>query len=310
MPLTNFGQELYAIIAEQTAWGTQAEISNVERTIFEIVRSTLRAPELENLRPGQIPNMIRVDGNLEFFIHSTKMGLWLRHLMMADSVTSTLINGESYRHDLRPSNNVLEGLTIEVVEEETPNTFDSLLVTQGVLDFTDRITMSLSFLGRNADPGYSIGGIEGISTDVSSFDRLSVQDAESWEVTIEINGEVYPVFDAKLAVNHNLDFPATQYAGTIYYPKPGRQDNREITLSAMIEGTLNNLDATFRPEVTAKLVMVTQPSSTASLNFTFPQAELVEYTNFKALNRIEIRPFGSAGNDEMALTIVNSERSI
>ena len=310
---TNFGQELYAIVAEQTTWGNQAEVSDVERTIFEVVRSTLRPVKESkaNLRRGSTPlNMIWVNGDLEFYMHSAKMELWLRHLMTADSVTSTRIGAELYKQDLHPSDNVLEGLTIEIVERETPNTFESLVVTQGVLDFTDQITMSLSFLGRRADLEHSIGGIEGTPTDVSSFDRLSVQDSENWDVTIEINGEVYPVFDARLIVNHNLGFPATRFSDTVYYQKPIRRGNREVTLSAMIDGTLNNLDATFRPEVAAKLVMVAQPSDAASLNFTFPQAQLIESTDFEHLNRIVIQPFYSAGKTEMALTIINSETSI
>ncbi len=324
----NFERQPYALVAEQAAWGKSAGICNVEDTAFEILASTLAQHSEQKPNSGRfrsLPGMIWVEGNLTFYMHVATMGFWLRQLMMTDSATSTknptegvtvqiTTDSELYAHVLRLSNRRLPGLTIEVVEAGKPSTFDSLLVTEGSLHFADHIFTSLSFLGRKADLGSGIGTVGDMPTDVTSFDCLSLGEAERWGIAVEVEGNVYPASDATLNVNHKLGFSSARYGGTPFMPKPVPKSNRTIHLSATIDNTSigNFYDVTLMPEVNARLIATTNSSggSGIMLDFKFPQAQLTEFPNQRESGTMRLRPYSTLGDDEMTLTIVNSESSI
>ena len=328
MSPNNYGREPYVIVAEQIAWGENAGACDVENTIFEILGSTLDLVEEQRPNLGRFqtpPGMVWVEGNLKFYMHASTMGFWLRQLRMTDSVTSTQTSTESgtiqiatdselYAHVLRLSNRKLPGLTIEVVEAGEPSTFDSLLVTEGSLHFTDRITASLSFLGRKADLGYGISGIRNRPTDVSSFNRLSLEDAERWNIAIEVEGNKYPVSKATLTVNYNLGFPKARFSGTPFMPEPVPKGGRAIHLSATIDNMSSDhfYDGALMPEVNARFSATTDSfgGSGIMLDLKFPQAQLMKFPYPGESGNMRLHPYGALGNDEMTLTIVNSESSI
>ena len=324
----HFERQPYALVAEQTAWGKSAEICDVEDTAFEILESTLAQHSDQKPNSGRFrssPGMIWVEGNLTFYMHVATMGFWLRQLMMTDSATSTqnpteggtvqiTTDSELYAHVLRLSNRRLPGLTIEVVEAGKPSTFDSLLVNEGSLHFADQIITSLSFLGREADLGRGIGRSCDMPTDVSSYNRLGLQDAERWNIVIEVEGNKYPVSRATLSVNHNLGFSKARFSGTRFMPKPVPKGNRAIHLSATIDNTSTApfYDQALMQEVTAKFFATIDSTDGLgiALVFDFPHTELIDFPNPGESGKILLRPYGARGNSEMILTIVNTESSL
>ena len=230
----------------------------------------------------------------------------------------------TYNHELRLTNEILEGITAEIVKgQDTPNTYDSLVVTQGVLNLADIVTLTLSFLGREGDLRRGIAGTRGTPTDISAYSRAAIDVAPNWGMAFEINDVVYPVSDATMTVNNNIDFPSTRFAKTVYYPKPTRQGSRNVTISATIDYTLSNdFDALARgDEISAKLLAVTTPlgGPYTGYEFNFPQAELVGFPDpeipdmseiTQTLDILAYTSTSALGNDEVVLTITSTESSI
>ena len=230
---------------------------------------------------------------------------------------------ETYTHDIALSRDVLEGLSMEVVKgNNTPNLYDSMLVTGGTVSLGDTIALALTFLGREGDLRHSISGVRGTSSPISTYTRPDSILAANWNMGIEINGDLYAVSTASLAFDNNITFPETAFQKSVYYPPPDRAGNRTLTLTPTLNYNLDNdLDSLARgDEITAKMMLATQPKGGAYylIEFDMPYCELVGFPDpgvggeGRMFQSPTIRAYsGTAdGNDELTTKVISREQSI
>ena len=125
-----------------------------------------------------------------------------------------------------------------------------------------------------------------------------------------------------MLINQNIEYPQTLFWGNIHYPKPVRQNERELTIESTIDYTIDNdfdvraLGDEFVTKVSAVLKKVGGPY--VSMEFNFPQSELVgfpdpEVPNLGQINQsLNIRAYTGSigGNDEVNLRMINTESAI
>ena len=202
-----------------------------------------------------------------------------------------------------------------------PNTYHGMLVNQAVLALADPITLTTTLIGRDGYLRRSIDESTDV-TDIGGYVRPSLEIAPNWGMALEINGDTHLMSEGSLTVNHNLDYPSTRFAGGPRYPKPTRQGNRGIDLSATIDYNDNlDFDSDARgSEFDVTLTTVVNPNNRAFLMYEFnmPQVELVGFPDPEVTSPAELtqtlafRAFSDSaqGEDEMTLTIISQDSSI
>ena len=232
-----------------------------------------------------------------------------------------------YTHNLSLSEDLGEGLTVEVRKgAETPVTYHGMLSTTTTITLAEAVTMEVSMIGRDGRPRKGVAGtsIAANPTDPDGFSRPSVDVMPDWGMAFEIEGVIYPITEATITINHNIDWPEAKFNRDVHYPKPVFKGEREFTMTATIDYT-NDIDMdalAYGVPIEARILMATKTLGGVyrGIEFEFPNAELVDFPDPEIpdqsdiLQTINMRAYTvggtGRGGDEVTATLFTSEPTL
>ena len=230
-----------------------------------------------------------------------------------------------YVHTIECADDILPGMTVEVVKGGLPSTYIGTLINQGTLAVGDVITLTLAMMAQRGWNSYVVQsegntvGADETPTDVSAWDRVSQEVFPAWGMALEIDdaGSATPIGSMTLVINNRLVNP-TRYSGIRTLPQPVRSDNRDITLTCTIDYDADNneWDGKFETMDEAKAVLECYRKPYGGpeyrIAFTFPRCQIGAYpdpavTDYSELvQEIILRPIatiGAATRDELTITV-------
>jgi hypothetical protein len=232
-----------------------------------------------------------------------------------------------YSHVLTIDEDLLVGLTAEVVKGSLPYTYTGLLCNTGRITVADVITLALTTMGKYGE-GSHIPPVAGAvltasetPVDVSAYDTLTGETFPAWGIEVDIDGTLYCVKDVSLEIGNNLAYP-DRWCGTRYRQKPRRSGERNIRFIAGVEltDTTNIFDDKFMnlDDVVVQFKCYRKPSYGAEymIQIDLPRCKIIAHPDPDVTDYVEvmqtlefypIRTVGATDSDEASVTLQCTE---
>jgi len=249
------------------------------------------------------------------------------------SVVGTLAidsDKNTYTHTITLKDNILNGLTMEMVKGESPNRYLGCLVNSFTLELADIIGLTFGVQGKRGNNRMSVESGDETPTVISGYSRMNENVYPGWGFVLSLDETedggytTLPVASGSLAFANTMDYPV-RYRNERTYPKPIRQAYRVITLDVGADyDTVANGGVDFDDIIEAQRTMdayfmgYRKPYAGPEYSFRFnlPRVEIMQFPDPELASLAEvvqtlglrtIRSSGATASDEIELVIVSTE---
>lgn len=235
----------------------------------------------------------------------------------------------TYTHVIALGDDVLDGLTIEMVKTTIPSVHIGAVVNSAMLDLGDTLTLTMNLLAKRAWNRYKVpasGTVPTSSntpTDISGYARITEEIFPGWGLALYLEGSASAinVGSLSMSLNHNLGYPR-RFRNVRTEPKPTRQDLRETSLVVTVDYDTTNPDYDLyvynNQVVQAKILAYRLPFEGPEYSIqidmprcqikAFPDPEVADFSELvQELSLEPIRSAAASSSDEILVTLVNLE---
>ncbi len=250
-----------------------------------------------------------------------------------DVVGNLLIEADknTYTHQLVLGDDVLDGLTLEIVNSGIPETYVGCLINEGRIAIADIITFSASIIAKYGwQPAIIHATTEGdpssteTPTDVSGLTRITEEILLGWASALYIDGagagSEQSLASMSFSMNNNLN-PLTRYKNSRYMTKPVRGGHRVPNFTFAIDYDSSNndwdVDAMNNEVVDADYYAYKKPYGGAEYSihislprcqYGFPSKSISDFSQqIQEISLEPIRTVGASTSDEIEVTLVSTE---
>jgi hypothetical protein len=250
-----------------------------------------------------------------------------------DVVGNLLIEADknTYTHQLVLGDDILDGLTLEIVNSGIPETYIGCLINEGKISIADIITFSASIIAKYGwQPAKIHSTTEGdpesteTPTDVAALTRASEEILLGWASALYLDGagagSEQSLASMSFSLNNNLN-PLTRFKNSRYMTKPVRGGHRVPNFTFAIDYDSSNndwdVDAMNNEVVDGDYWAYKKPYGGAEYSlhislprcqFGFPSKSISDFSQqIQEISLEPIRTVGATSSDEIEITYVSTE---
>ena len=139
-----------------------------------------------------------------------------------------------YKHTFEIGNTLTNGLTVEMVKGNIPNTYQDVHIGEGTFTIGDTNEFALSLVGGISYPEMNAENLGSSPSSTAGKPRPAGVTAPAWSTVMRIDNRVFKIGEASLTINHSLGQDENPYSRDVYVPPPVQTGPREVTMSTRV----------------------------------------------------------------------------
>ena len=228
-----------------------------------------------------------------------------------------------YKHVFTVGNELLPGLTLEMVKGRTPNVYQDVHISEGTFTLGDSNQYDLTLIGGEAFYGENAENGGPARSSTTGKTRQLGRSAPGWATILRINDRKFRIGSGSISINHSLGADENTWDRDVYRQPPLQTSSRIVTLSTQVSFPMTDtagnemriMDIAWGETVSATLSAASMRLGALhnSVLFEIPTGQVTPFPDPADIGQgqinlpLEITAFAEGTEPDIRLTVFNSE---